>query len=89
MRWRILQSTLIAVAITGLVLGGPLAFASWRLVEHATRADLRPGWRRWWPGWTIRFPARRDPSADLRFGRAERFPPAAQLVVDSPRTGHR
>ena len=39
MQWRILRSTLIAVAITGLVLGGPLVFASWRLAEHSTRAD--------------------------------------------------
>lgn len=39
MRWRILRSTLIAVAIAGLVLGGPLAFASWRLGEHGTQAD--------------------------------------------------
>jgi len=27
------------VAITGLVLGGPLVFASWRLVERSTRTD--------------------------------------------------
>ena len=39
MRWRILQSTVIAVAITGLVLGGPLVFAFWRLAEHTTRAE--------------------------------------------------
>jgi len=38
-RWRILRSTVIAVAITGLVLGGPLVFASWRLVERSTRTD--------------------------------------------------
>ena len=30
---------MIAVAITGLVLGGPLVFASWRLVERSTRTD--------------------------------------------------
>ncbi|MGH3687113.1 MAG: sensor histidine kinase [Pseudonocardiaceae bacterium] len=42
MRWRILQATLIAVAITDLVLGGPLVLACWRLAGHATRADL---WR--------------------------------------------
>lgn len=40
MRRRILESTLIVVAITGLVLGGPLAFASWRLVEDFTRGNL-------------------------------------------------
>lgn len=38
MRWRILRSTLIAVAISGLILGGPLVFAFWRLAEHATMA---------------------------------------------------
>jgi signal transduction histidine kinase len=38
-RWRILHSALIAVVITGLVLGGPLGFVAWQLVEHATRAD--------------------------------------------------
>jgi signal transduction histidine kinase len=38
-RWKILQSALIAVVITGLVLGGPLASFSWQLVVHTTRAD--------------------------------------------------
>ncbi|MGB6161178.1 MAG: HAMP domain-containing sensor histidine kinase [Pseudonocardiaceae bacterium] len=38
MRCRIVRSTVIAVTITGLVLGGPLAFASWRLAQHSTRA---------------------------------------------------
>lgn len=40
MRRRILQSTLLVVAITALVLGGPLAITTWRLVEDFTRADL-------------------------------------------------
>lgn len=40
MRRRILQSTLLVVAITALVLGGPLAFTTWKLVEDFTRADL-------------------------------------------------
>lgn len=40
MRRRILQSTLIVVTIMGLVLGVPLAFTTWRLVEDVTRADL-------------------------------------------------
>jgi signal transduction histidine kinase len=39
-RRRILQSTLLVVAITALVLGGPLAITTWRLVEDFTRADL-------------------------------------------------
>lgn len=40
MRRRILQSTLLVVAITALVLGGPLAITTWQLVEDFTRADL-------------------------------------------------
>lgn len=40
MRRRILQSTLLVVAITALVLGGPLAIATWQLVEDFTRSDL-------------------------------------------------
>lgn len=40
MRRRILQSTLFVVAITALVLGGPLALTTWQLVEDFTRADL-------------------------------------------------
>jgi signal transduction histidine kinase len=39
-RRRILQSTLLVVAITALVLGGPLAITTWRLVEDIHRADL-------------------------------------------------
>jgi signal transduction histidine kinase len=39
-RRRILQSTLFVVAITALVLGGPLAITTWQLVEDFTRADL-------------------------------------------------
>ena len=40
MRRRILQSTLLVVTITALVLGAPLAISTWRLVEDITRADL-------------------------------------------------
>ncbi|NMH99823.1 ATP-binding protein [Pseudonocardia acidicola] len=40
MRRRILQSTLFVVAITALVLGGPLAITTWQLVEDFTRTDL-------------------------------------------------
>ena len=39
-RRRILQSTLLVVAITALVLGGPLAITTWQLVEDFTRDDL-------------------------------------------------
>ncbi|MFY9807363.1 MAG: ATP-binding protein [Pseudonocardiaceae bacterium] len=86
MRWRILQSTLIAVAITGLVLGGPLAFASWRLAEHATRANVLAR--------LAQIVVRLDnpnlvmlgPPGDLS-SVARVLPPGGQLVVDSPRTG--
>ncbi|OLT12177.1 histidine kinase [Pseudonocardia sp. CNS-139] len=40
MRRRILQSTLLVVAITALVLGGPLAITTWQLVDDLHRADL-------------------------------------------------
>jgi signal transduction histidine kinase len=40
LRRRILQSTLLVVAITALVLGGPLVITTWQLVEDFTRADL-------------------------------------------------
>ncbi|GAA1327885.1 ATP-binding protein [Pseudonocardia xinjiangensis] len=40
MRRRILQSTLLVVAITALVLGGPLTITTWRLVEDFTRGEL-------------------------------------------------
>jgi len=39
-RRRILQSTLLAVAVTALVLGGPLALTTWQLVEDFDRARL-------------------------------------------------
>jgi signal transduction histidine kinase len=39
-RRRILQSTLLVVMITALVLGVPLAITTWRLMEDFTRADL-------------------------------------------------
>ena len=40
MRRRILQSTLLVVTITALVLGVPLAITTWRLMEDFSRADL-------------------------------------------------
>ncbi|ANY07552.1 ATP-binding protein [Pseudonocardia sp. HH130630-07] len=40
MRRRILLSTLLTVAVTALFLGGPLALATWQLVEDFTRAEL-------------------------------------------------
>lgn len=43
MRRRILRSTLLVVAITALVLGGPLALTTWQLVEDFDRARLVAG----------------------------------------------
>jgi len=87
-RWRILQSTLIAVAITGLVLGGPLAFASWRLVEHATRANLLARLAQV----VVRLDDQSSPTTPNPWAPlgpiARALPPGGQLVVDSPRTGH-
>lgn len=40
MRRRILQSTLLVVTITALVLGGPLAITTWQLVNDFDRAEL-------------------------------------------------
>lgn len=88
MRWRILQSTLIAVAITGLVLGGPLAFASWRLVEHATRANLLARLAQV----VVRLDDQSSPTTPNPWAPlgsiARALPSGGQLVVDSPRTGH-
>ena len=82
MRWRILQATLIAVAITGLVLGGPLVYASWRLVEHETRAELRTRLEQV----VARLDGQSSVVTDLR-SVLPALPPGGQLVVDSPRTG--
>jgi signal transduction histidine kinase len=86
-RWRILQSTLIAVAITGLVLGGPLAFASWRLAEHSARAELLARLAQVVVRVDDQSSVPLGPSADLS-SVARALPPGGQLVVDSPRTGH-
>lgn len=40
MRRRILQSTLLVVALTAFVLGGPLALTTWQLVDDFDRARL-------------------------------------------------
>ena len=40
MRRRILISTLLVVAVTVTVLGGPLVFTTWRLVEDFTHAEI-------------------------------------------------
>jgi signal transduction histidine kinase len=78
-----LLSTLLVVTITGLVLGGPLAFASWRLVEDFTRTDLLSRLEQ--------VVSRLDDRAlvapaDLRSVELA-LPPHGQLVVESPTTG--
>ena len=40
MRRRILLSTLLVVALTALLLGGPLMLTTWRLVDDVTQSDL-------------------------------------------------
>ncbi|HKR49677.1 MAG TPA: sensor histidine kinase, partial [Pseudonocardiaceae bacterium] len=85
MRWRILQSTLIVVAITGLVLGVPLAFACWWLVEDRTRADLLTRLEQ--------VVSQLDDQSSLTPRPADlhtvelALPPGGQLVVESPPTG--
>lgn len=81
MRWRILWATLIAVAITGLVLGAPLAFASWQLADHVARADLQTRLAQLVPRLDALDP--QLPSVG-RGSIARALPPGAQLVVDSP-----
>ena len=85
MRWRILQSTLIVIAITGLMLGGPLAFASWRLVEDFTRADLLTRLEQVVSRLDDQSSSSPMP-ADLSLVELA-LPPRGQLVVESPRTG--
>ncbi len=85
MRWRILRSTLIAVAITGLVLGGPLAYASWQLVDHSTRAEVQIRLAQMVP----RLHGLGSPASSLDLASIVRsLPRGAQLVVDGPATGH-
>ena len=43
MRRRILQSTLLVVAITALVLGGPLVITTWQLVKTSPRRSDTSG----------------------------------------------
>ena len=81
MRRRILQSTMLVVTITGLVLGVPLAFTTWRLVEDFTRAGLMSRLEQVvarLDGWSG--------AADLD-AVALALPPEGRLVVDSRRSG--
>lgn len=88
MRRRILQSTLIVVAITGLVLGGPLAFATWRLVEDFTRADLLSRLEQVVARLDSQHLGSTDGALARDLGSVElALPPGGQLVVESPRSG--
>jgi signal transduction histidine kinase len=75
---------LIAVAITGLVLGGPLAYASWRLVDHAARAEVQIRLAHLVPR-VLRLES--QVSAAELSSIARTLPPGGRLVVDSPATG--
>jgi signal transduction histidine kinase len=73
-----LRSTLIAVMIAGLVLGVPLVFVSWRLVDHSVRADLQIRLAQLAPRLNaLNLPV--DPGSIAR-----ELPPGTQLVVDLP-----
>ena len=81
MRRRILQSTMLVVTITGLVLGVPLAFTTWRLVEDFTRAGLLSRLEQ------VVGTLHDQPGAVDLDAVALALPPEGQLVVDSQRTG--
>jgi signal transduction histidine kinase len=76
---------LIAVVITGLMLGGPLAYVSWRLINQNARAELQIRLIQLMPrlaSLTALVPVE-EQAAIVRA-----LPSGAQLVVDSPQTGH-
>ncbi|MDQ3152366.1 MAG: sensor histidine kinase, partial [Actinomycetota bacterium] len=79
MRRRILQSTVLVVTITGLVLGVPLGFTTWRLVEDFTRAGLLARLEQ-----VVATLDGQPLTADLS-AVALALPPQGRLVVDSPR----
>jgi len=81
LRRRILQSTVLVVTITGLVLGVPLAFMTWRLVEDFARADLLSRIEQ-----VVATVDGQSQSANLEV-LALALPPDGQLVLDSPRSG--
>ncbi|MGH4018744.1 MAG: ATP-binding protein [Pseudonocardiaceae bacterium] len=81
MRRRILLTIVGVVALTGVVLGIPLGFATWRLVEDFTRTDLLSRLEQV----VGTLDAQPDP-ADLSEV-ALALPPGGHLVVDAPGTG--
>ncbi|WP_018333937.1 ATP-binding protein [Actinomycetospora chiangmaiensis] len=82
MRRRILVSTLLVVAITVTVLGGPLAFTTWRLVEDFTHAELAGRLRQVVA--TLDSQLQTDRPVDLT-AVAIAVPPGGSLVVRTPR----
>lgn len=82
MRRRILISTLLVVAITVTVLGGPLAITTWRLVEDFTHAELAGRLRQVVN--TLDAQAQSDHPVDLA-AVAIAVPPGGSLVVRTPR----
>lgn len=82
MRRRILVSTLLVVALTVTVLGGPLAFTTWRLVEDFTRAEMNTRLRQVVS--TLDAQLSGDRAADLS-AVAVAVPPGGSLVVRTPR----
>ena len=82
MRRRILISTLLVVAITVTVLGGPLAITTWRLVEDFTHADLAGRLRQVVN--TLDAQLQSDRPVDLSTV-AIAVPPGGSLVVRTPR----
>ncbi|MEJ2871150.1 ATP-binding protein [Actinomycetospora sp. OC33-EN08] len=82
MRRRILLSTLLVVAITVTVLGGPLALTTWRLVEDFTHAELAGRLRQVVN--TLDSQIQSDRPVDLS-AVAIAVPPGGSLVVRTPR----
>lgn len=82
MRRRILLSTLLVVAITVTVLGGPLAVTTWRLVDDFTHADITTRLRQ--VVGTLDSQAVDDRPVDLSAARIA-VPPGGSLVVRTPR----
>jgi signal transduction histidine kinase len=81
-RRRILISTLLVVAITVTVLGGPLAITTWRLVEDFTHAELAGRLRQVVN--TLDTQAQSDRAVDLA-AVAIAIPPGGSLVVRTAR----
>ena len=86
MRRRILVSTLLVVMVTVTVLGGPLAFTTWRLVEDFTRAEIQTRLRQVVGTLDSRISDGSAPAGAVDLaGLAVAIPPGGSLVVTTPR----